>query len=528
MEIKHLVKNPHPIYKRYANYWNFLLESYEGGLDYTNAMITKDGKNAGVLNTMWNYFVNGIQQNTQTTNGNLFMHPKERDQDYNRRVNMSYYYNFCAPIIDIYSDHLFKQAVIVEYAEIETTINNIENDIDRQGSSIQEFRKQMSDMAQLYGHCFVIVDSPDISDTEEIATLADQIAKRAFPYCSLYAPQNIINWALDEFGEPYWVLVREVRDCKEDPFDLTEDENVEVYYRLWTRTEWFLFDDDYKLENQGTHIVGKVPIVCVYDKKSKKTRNFLGISSIADISFICRDIYNASSELRQILRDQTFAFLAVQGTSDEYPATDLGTGKGLLYPEGRNAPVYVSPPTDNATVYFDHIDRQIGKIYSLAKIDAGGVGGNAKASPTVDGQSGVSKAWDFNQTNSSLSSKSANLEDAEIRIWQIFAAWEGKVWTGNVQYPNDFSISSIIDDLNEAEQEAKLNFGKTFSSEVLKAIARKKFPRKSDEDMLIIDKEIEAQAAKAEQPQTVSMAQRVSDLLNKNTATGGQKQGVSQ
>lgn len=528
MNIKNLVNNPHPVYKRYANYWNFLLDSYEGGIDYTNAMVNKDGKNSGLLNTMWNFFVNGVQQSSQVVTGNLFMHPKERQEDYNRRVNMSYYYNFCAPIIDIYSDHLFKQAVLVNYAEIDSTIKKIAIDIDRQGSSVQEFRKAMADMAQLYGHCFVIIDSPNYSDTEEIVTLADQIEKRAFPYCSLYSPQNVINWALDEFGEPYWVLVRETKDANDDPFEIEEDDEcIETYYRLWTRTEWFLFNDKYELEEKGTHPVGKCPIVCVYDKKSKKTRNFLGISFIADVAFIARDIYNSSSELRQILRDQTFSILAIQGTSDEYSAVDLGTGKGLIYPENRNAPVYVSPPSENATTYFSHIDRQIEKMYSLCKIDAGGISSKGNQSNAVDSQSGASKAWDFNQTNSSLSSKSASLEDAETRIWQIFAAWEGKVWTGSVQYPNDFSISSIMDDLSEAEQEAKLNFGKTFSSEVLKSIARKKFPRKSEEDMIVIDKEIDNLAAKNEAGAPISMAERVSSLL-KTTATGGQNRGVIQ
>ncbi len=55
-----------------------------------------------------------------------------------------------------------------------------------------------------------------------------------------------------------------------------------------------------------------VPVTVTFDKKSESVKNMLGISAIADISFIARDVYNASSELRQILRDQTFAFLTLQ------------------------------------------------------------------------------------------------------------------------------------------------------------------------------------------------------------------------
>lgn len=525
MNIKNIAENPHYIHKRYLSFWYFMLQSYEGGIDYTNAMLLQSGKNAGMLDNLWNYFVNGVQQNNQTVKGNLFLHPKERMEDYNRRINMSYFYNFNAPILDIYSDHLFKQPVLVDFAEIEQTIEQVREDIDKQGSSIPEFRKQMADMAQLYGHCFVIVDSPKVSSTEELKTRADQIEERAFPYLCLYSPQDILNWSLDEYGKPYWVLVRETRDSNNDVFNFKEGGEKQIYFRLWTRDGWMLFDADYEKLDEGIYDLGEVPIVCVFAKKSKKARNFLGISDLADIAFISRDIYNASSELRQILRDQTFAFLAVQGTSDEYSDLQIGTGKGLLYPEGRNAPVYVSPPSDNATIYFDHIDRQITKIYQIAKLDSGGVSAKSSGTPKADAQSGVSKAWDFNQTNSALSSKSSNLEDAELRIWQLFAKWEGKEFTGSVQYPNEFSISSLTDDLNEAELESRVSLGQTFNSEVRKAIVRKKFPRLDETEIEKMDAEIEALAAREDAPQQPRTISERLAFLNKNTTTGGENRG---
>ena len=528
--IKDMVNSPHPIWRRYSAYWDFLLMSYEGGVDYSNARVLNSAQQNGgnIFGNLFRVFVNGQQQDTKTIYGNLFMHPKELTEDYNRRVAMSYYYNFCAPIIDIYGDHLFKQAVLTDFGSIKSDVDAVKDNIDMQGSSVEEFRKAMSDMAQLYGHCFVLVDSPSVSLTGEVTTRQDQIEKRAFPYFSLIPPQRVKNWALDEFGKPYWVLIEEEGDVNKEYENFRKDADGECYYRLWTRDGWVLYNDDYEVEDEGVHDLGEVPIVCVFDKKSMKAKNFLGISQIADIAFIARDIYNASSELRQILRDQTFAFLAMQGTSDEYGQLDLGTGKGLLYPENRNAPQYVSPPADNARTYFDHIDRQISKIYSIAKIDAGGVGGQAKASPSTDTQSGVSKAWDFNQTNSSLSSKSSNLEDAEQKLWALFAAWQGKEFDGSVQYPNEFSISSLMDDLNELEIEARLNLGKTFETEVKKAIQKKKFPRMGEKELEQMAQEVEsisdANQTKASSPGFVSLADRINAFKN-NTATGGNNTG---
>jgi hypothetical protein len=244
---------------------------------------------------------------------------------------------------------------------------------------------------------------------------------------------------------------------------------------MWTRNEWIVYNHEFNEIMRGTHDVGAVPITCVFDKRSKKAKNFLGISALADISFITRDVYNACSELREILRNQTFAFLALQGTADEYKDISIGTSKGLLYPETRNAPEYISPPPANAEVMFSHIDRQVKKIFQLAKLEGGTASG--PTDQTAGEKSGVSKAWDFNETNSALSMKAGNLEDGETRMWQIFAKQDGGEFEGYVNYPGEFSIKDLNADLDEAEKCLRMNLGQEFNKEIKKAIIQKKFPR---------------------------------------------------
>jgi hypothetical protein len=485
MITKDLVEG-HAIYKRYRDYWNFLLQSYEGGVDYTGSYIDSSGAGTTLVDYLFKVFANG-KEVSQTPQGNLFMHPKERTQDYAERVRMSYYYNFCDPVIDIYINHLFKQPSKDEFGSIEKEVEAIGEDVDNKGSSIEEFRKEVAEQAQVYGHCYVVVDSPNFNGSE-IITLRDQIESRAFPYCTIYSPQQVINWSLDKFGNPYWVLLLETDEANQDPYNYDRKSKGKPLYRLWTREEWKLYDSDLKEVAGGIHGLGIVPIVCVFNKRSKKVLNFLGVSSLADIAFISRDVYNSCSELKQILRDQTFAFLAVQGTSDEYNELSVGTSKGLLYPENRNVPQYVSPPSQNAEVYFSHIDRQIRKIYQLAKLE----GGSAQQEQQATQQTGVSKAWDFNETNSALSKKSAALEDAEMKIWKIFALWQGKEFDGVIEYPKEFSVSKMIDDIDEAERVAKLSLGKTFNLEVLKTIQKKKFPGATGEDLDVMAEEAEA------------------------------------
>lgn len=504
-KIKQMVENPHRVYERYFDYWNFLIDSYEGGIDYTKSFVINSSIDQGNIIIK----VNGKQLSSYA-NTNLFQHPKEKNASYFDRVRMSYYYNFCSPIIDIYTDHLFKQGINANYAEIEDTVKLRAENIDRKGSSIMEFRKEVADLAQILGHVFVICDAPMQGDN--ILTYKDVIDNDLFPYFSIHLPQNILNWSLDRWGQPYWVLVREYSDVNTDPNAYDRNSKDSVNYRLWTRNEWVLFDKDFEQIGAGVHNLGRVPMVCVFDKPSKKTRSFLGISSIADISFIARDIYNSCSELKQILRDQTFAFLAIQGDSKEYDELSVGTSKALLYPEDRNVPQYVSPPGENAQVYFTHIDRQISKIFQLAKLEGGSASFNGQVAVE---QSGVSKAWDFNQTNSALSKKASNLEDGETKLWQLFALWGSKEFDGSVQYPNEFSIQSLKQDMDEAEQAIRLNLGKEFNLEIKKAIIKKKFPRASEEDQNKMISEMEKQEAKGEGGRLID---RRPDLFNRSAA----------
>jgi hypothetical protein len=298
-----------------------------------------------------------------------------------------------------------------------------------------------------------------------------------------------------------------------------KDKTIKYNYRLWTRTEWVLYDADYTEIDRGNHQVGRVPVDVVYDKPSKKVKSFSGISSIADISFIARDIYNKCSELNEILRNQTFAFLTIQGKSSDYDEISVGTSKALLYPEGMNAPVYVSPPSDNATTLMAHIDKQISKIFQLAKLD----GGSASQSQQVDIQSGVSKAYDFHETNAALAKKAGHMEDGEYRLWSTFAAWEGKEFDGSIQYSRDFNVKELMADLTEAEKFMRMTMGESFEKKVKEELIKKKFPRMPSDE---VEKMVE-EATTASKP-GAQLRNRIPGAFNNNPAFGGGNGGFRQ
>lgn len=487
--VKEIIDSPHPVYLNNLAYWNFLLQSYEGGKSYTNAaVLTDSGKDGNILSELFvKVFAGGKQVDKQAVEGNLFRHVRETNNDFATRVKMSYYYNFCAPIIDIYTNHLFKQAIIEDWANIENAVEARKDNIDRMDSTIDEYRSNLFNLTQVYGHMFTVIDVPTVNGT--INNLQDKINQGAFPYFVNVSPQNVMNWDLDRFGQLNWIMILDSDSDNADPFNFKKENAKTRTYRLWTRMEWILVNGDGNEIARGAHNLGVVPVTLTYEKASRKEKSCLGISAIADIAFIARDVYNSSSELRQILRDQTFSILTIQGKATEYNQISVGSQKGLLYPEERNAPAYISPQAENAQNYFTHIDKQVTKMFQLAKLE----GGSATNDQSAGQQSGTSKAWDFNETNSCLAQKASNMQDAEMKRWQIFALWEGqKKFDGDVTYGTNFDIQSLNDDLDEAEKSMKLEMGKLFNIEIKKSIAKKKFPRMPEDEMDAILDDIES------------------------------------
>jgi hypothetical protein len=179
--IKDLVENKHYVYKQYCDFWNFLLDSYEGGVDYTQSLVLSGRTNAfsTLTDSLFKIFSGG-KEITSVTQSNLFQHPKERAKDYKDRVQMSYLYNFCSPIIDIYTDHLFKQGVNSDFGSLEDIVNKRRGNIDKKGASIGEFRKELAESCQIYGHSFVLCDSPSVD--KPLLTFKDVIDNDIFPY----------------------------------------------------------------------------------------------------------------------------------------------------------------------------------------------------------------------------------------------------------------------------------------------------------------------------------------------------------
>jgi len=205
--------------------------------------------------------------------------------------------------------------------------------------------------------------------------------------------------------------------------------------------------------------LGMIPLVIVYNQKSL-VRGF-GVSAIQDIAKTQQFIYNQLSEVEQAIRLDNHPSLV---KTNETMAS-AGAGSIVAMPE--NLDPGLKP------YLLETSGAQIGGIYqsidhATAAIDLMANTGSVRAS----GQkllSGVAMATEFQLLNAKLAEMAGNLEDAETQMWEIFAMYQAREWTGEIKYQDSYGIQ----DKNAEYTKLQVAKASATSPDVLAMIDRK-------------------------------------------------------
>ena len=266
--------------------------------------------------------------------------------------------------------------------------------------------------------------------------------------------------------------------------------------RIWTRDGWELWraenDGGATLLDAGWHGLGEVPAVHLYNKRSGI--RMTGISDIQDIADINKNIYYLCSDAKEIIENTAFPMLAVPysrgGAGGE---KEVGPHNILQFdPAEPNArPYWLEAPHSSLSEIREWVRQDINEIYRIAKM-----GGVKAAEDFQNVKSGVALELEYQQLYSALSEKADNLEQAERKVLELWARWEGKTFDGVIDYPDDFSVQDLERDLTNAisAQSATVD-SVTFKKELQKKIALMILPKLDKETMLLINEEIDRSVA---------------------------------
>lgn len=397
------ITSKNSIYREHEARWKYLLESYVGGEMYQRGQ-------------------------------HLTRYAKENEGEYQARIRATPLDNQCNGVISIYNSFLFRECPEREFGSIENLpeLQEFLRDADYENRSLDNFMKEVSTWAGVFGHCWVMVSKPDVG----AITRADEIAVGVRPYVSVLTPLVVIDWSWKRSKTGRYEL---------DYFKYIEEINGNIQtIKIWTldTIETVIVDTDkftVQLEGSIPNKLGLIPAVISYNARS--IVRGIGTSAINDIADQQKFIYNATSEVDQSMRLDSHPSLVVE------QGTNIGVGAGAIIEVGQD-----SDPAKKPYV-LDFAGASIASIYeainaSIASIEKMANIGSVRATESKT-MSGVAMETEFQLLNARLSEMADNLELTEEQIWRLFCMYQAQPFDVIVTYPGSFNTRDTSAEINQ-------------------------------------------------------------------------------
>ena len=391
----------HPEWKARIKDWQFLMDSYEGGLAFFEG----------------EYLTSYIYENRE---------------EYEERLSNTALDNHVRAVVGIFNSFLFRQEPKRDFGSINNDPGLVPflEDADMDGRSFDVVMRDISTYATIYGNCWCILDKP----STQVQTRAEELSQGLRPYVSLFTPENVLDWQYSRAANgAYYLTYLKVFEGNASGRDV---------FRVYTPTEITVMsigdgDEDAVIDMTMVNELGQVPAVCVYSQRSKEKG--IGISDCGDIARMQRSIYNEMSELEQLERISNHPSLV------KTPGVRAHAGAGAIIdvpedtPENLR-PYLLQPSAASIDSLLNSINQKIEAIDRMSHM--GGI-------RSIESRrlSGVALATEFQLLNARLAEKADNLEHAEEQIWRLYSLWQGQVWNGDIEYPDSFNIQDKYNDM---------------------------------------------------------------------------------
>lgn len=437
---------PHAQYTSWEQTWKYLRDAYEGTGGFADGM----------------YLVAHPREWLDYTHDA----PSKPTKKLKARRNLARYENVAELIVSAVKSALFRQVPTRQVRPDDpkdqrdpTAIEDWWDDVDGLGSHIDDWIAETWVGAAVYGHVLCVMDRP----TGPAVTLADQPR----PYLRAYTPLDMADWVYVD-GK-----LREVRLSESVPrLSLSAVTTTDLQYRILTEAYWALYDRKGGLVTADEHGMGVLPAVVLYAKRRTLT-GLVGSSTLKDPKLHI-DLYNLTSELRELLRSQTFSLLNVP----------LGTGPDAISVETARAMMgdtigvdnvlfsalpaqFVTADAANVAAYQAEIDRLLRRIYRVAGI--------TWESDSRDAEAADSLRLKRDDMNRMLSGYADECERAEYALAERFYRltfgdrWEQE-WERDqvtIRYPESFDVEPFQELLDQALAAQSFSYPASFWAELM-------------------------------------------------------------
>ena len=391
------IETTHPEYDNNKSRWEFYLRSYMGGEDYI------DGEY-------------------------LTRYVNEDKTEYNRRLDLTPLDNHCKNIVHIYSSFLWRVPPTRGFnsASGNVALQPFMKDADLDGRSFNAFMRQAQIWSSVYGHVWLMMDKPK----SQAGTKAEELEQDIRPYVTMFTPENVLDWEYERTPSGRFELC--YLKLRESVIRVN-DTTTESYYRIWKKDSvelWHEVNESERMVETEDNPLGKIPAVFLPAQRS--VIRGIGISDIADASYMQRAVYQELSEIEQLIRISNHPTLVKSFGTD----ASAGAGAVINMPDDMDAslkPYQIQPSGQNLDAVRNSIKDKVEAINRMAHM--GAVRGTQAMT-----QSGVAMQTEFQMLNAKLAEKADILELAEEQLWVLFCNWQDITPDVEVFYPDAFDL----------------------------------------------------------------------------------------
>ncbi len=397
--------------------------------------------------------------------------------------------------------------------------------VDGDDQHIDDAMPQWWDLAATMGHVVLYFDlAPETED--DVDTAADQ----AMPYVRVYTPLDVLDWRRNEMGEMVWIKLLEAVQSTPASDDSRSITTFRI--RVVDETSWKLYDfKTGKFVSQGDHNLGTLPVVYLFGKRRSLLTD-VGESVLGDPrNYI--DLFNLTSEIRELLRNQTFSFINLPlGSGDaamsvESAQTMMGqqTGTMNVLFSALPAGILTGDPA-NVASYHEEIARVKREIYRETGVqwEADIKGVEAKGSLELKREEMITR----------IAMYADECQQAEYALVDLWYRWRygadvgpAKVETDEVHihYPENYDPTPFKDVIDQAMAAQQLGMPAVFLKELRKALVTK-FQGMSNLTPQVIAAINEAIDTAPDDPTPAEKQKQKMDLLAASVKGGGQVPGA--
>jgi len=380
------------------------------------------------------------------------------------------YENVFISKVSRYVGYLFKSLPTRETED--QLLQGIDEDVNRRNESANVFFSNFAKNAKARGVNLLLVDIPQ----EKAQDRKEQLDKRLTPYFVEMMPENIESYKLDNFGRFEYVTFNETID--NSTYENPDQEDIVRYY---DKTEWRIYDKHKNITDRGEHGFSQCPVL-IFSEKGV----FESLGEFSQLAGLSKRMFNLDSELKLLLRGQTFSVLTIWTEKGSNPTISLGTDNALLY-SGDHPPSYISSDVAQAATYENKL---IGVKEAMDRVAY-------DVSTTAAQESGIALSLKFEGLNSSLNSFAQRMENLERTAWDLVCdnlSISREAIT--IVYNMDFSITDLTNEIDVLDSVNAIVELPLYKAEKLKAIVREDLKGFEDETMDAIYDEIDTNIGK--------------------------------